>query len=541
MSRDMLPTDWLRRWAFVAVLGIVVLTSATALAQQNPTVPVQGFLTDSEDVPVDDTVSVVFTLYGDDGGGNLAEVWTTTRDVPVEAGLFSVMLGTDTPLDLALFADNQRILLGIAVDGDTEMPLVELGAAPYAGWAAYAGSAGDAETLNGRTAAELESDTLSNLTCSSGDVALYDEASSAWICGAALSADDVDQQIDQELTARGYAESSSLAAVATTGDFADLNGVPSGLADGDDDTLGGIACAPGQVVKQGAGGWSCGDDLTQMLMASTPLSIANGIISLTPGGIDSTYLADGSVTNAKVASNAAISPSKIAGVAATLTGTQNFDNDTFVVNASSNRVGVGTPNPTQALSVSGNVAVTGSVNASSASVVGDAQASSFSYPSPQTRTISITGASFEVPENEDDRMQRSASGGYTYSESNPDTIFIADLYAPLALPDGALITALRCVFYDSNSTYDLNSSRVYLRSRAVTSSFGSSIDSVVMSSTGSSTTPQVATATGINEVVDNSTNQYWLSASWSIPQDAVGNSSIRFYGCYVDYTVDGPG
>ncbi len=44
-----------------------------------------------------------------------------------------------------------------------------------------------------------------------------------------------------------------------------LTGVPADLADGDDDAVGGLSCADGQVAKIGAGGeWICADDLGQV-------------------------------------------------------------------------------------------------------------------------------------------------------------------------------------------------------------------------------------------------------------------------------------
>ena len=66
-----------------------------------------------------------------------------------------------------------------------------------------------------------------------------------------------------------YARSVDLAAIATTGAFADLSGVPDGLDDGDDDTLGDLPCAPNQVARMNAAGdaWECADeqDLTDIL------------------------------------------------------------------------------------------------------------------------------------------------------------------------------------------------------------------------------------------------------------------------------------
>jgi hypothetical protein len=56
----------------------------------------------------------------------------------------------------------------------------------------------------------------------------------------------------------------TLAASAFSGSFLDLTDVPTGLADGDDDTLAGMACADGEVAQwdAAAGTWTCAPDAT---------------------------------------------------------------------------------------------------------------------------------------------------------------------------------------------------------------------------------------------------------------------------------------
>jgi hypothetical protein len=506
-------TTYTRTFAVLVVFGVALLSSSIGLAQQNGTLPVQGFLTDTSDVPVEGSVPVAFTLYADESG-TMTELWSTTRTVAVDSGLFSVLLGAETDLDLSIFSDHSRVMLGIAVDGDSELPLIELGAAPYAGWAAFAANAGDATTVGGLDVDTLtaDQDTLGDLQCNTGDAAVFD--GSAWTCQGALSAADV-------------------SAVATSGEFGDLSNIPTGIADGDDDTLAGINCMAGQVIKQGMLGWACADDIdtTTTYSATAPIVITGTSIGLAASGIDTGFIADGAVTNAKLA--AGIDPAKVAGTAATLSGTQNFDANTLVIDASTNRVGVGTASPSEALSVAGSVTSTGSV-----------EAAAFAYPTPVARSLSIPGVAFEVPENEDDIMRRSSFGGYAYSDSSPDTIFISDMYAPVHLPDGARITELRCDFYDNDGTDDLSTSTARLRYRP-----HDSVSTFIIASLGMSTTGAVADIQSISdttilssaEIVDNGNNTYWIQASWSIPQPAVGSVNIRFYGCTIDYEIDGPG
>lgn len=106
--------------------------NAPATASSKTTVNYQGFLTDSAGNPVNDTLDVVLSLYALDTGG--APLWTESQTgVPVSDGLFSVLLGSVTPLPQTLFAQNDNLWLGIAIGADAEMtPRDKLASAPYA-------------------------------------------------------------------------------------------------------------------------------------------------------------------------------------------------------------------------------------------------------------------------------------------------------------------------------------------------------------------------------------------------------------------------
>jgi hypothetical protein len=69
----------------------------------------------------------------------------------------------------------------------------------------------------------------------------------------------------QRLTASPYA------LYALRAPWGGLGGVPAGLADGDNDTLGGLSCANGQVAEWNGAAWTCGDDITAV-NAGTGLS-----------------------------------------------------------------------------------------------------------------------------------------------------------------------------------------------------------------------------------------------------------------------------
>lgn len=99
----------------------------------------QGFLTDDLGSPINDTVDLSFGIYDVAVGGS--ELWTESlTDVEVVDGVFSVVLGSGTPLTSSLFDGGDRFL-ETRVDGVPLFPRRPFLTAPYAYRAAVADEA----------------------------------------------------------------------------------------------------------------------------------------------------------------------------------------------------------------------------------------------------------------------------------------------------------------------------------------------------------------------------------------------------------------
>lgn len=128
------------------------LCSTSALAAPNGKVPVQGFLTDGSDVPIDSALPTIFRLYGDGAATPGSELWSGTQTITYDQGEFSAHLGESAALDLALFEANPTVWMTMEINGSSVLGPFEVGAVPTSG---FAHSAGDAATLDGSTAADF--------------------------------------------------------------------------------------------------------------------------------------------------------------------------------------------------------------------------------------------------------------------------------------------------------------------------------------------------------------------------------------------------
>jgi|GEM_PF-2423177 len=221
-------------------LLFALLLCAGPAAAVPQTVPLSGTLTDDNGAVENGTVTLQLKVYDALTGGNV--VFEESQNVQVQNGNFTVYLGMSSTLDLTVFADNDELYLGITVDDDEEMsPRFPLATVPYA---AHAASADDALTLDGNAAEDF-------------------------------------------------------AAAAHTHAFADLTNIPSGLADGDDDTVysgaspivvnGTVigltdACTPGQVLKSTGSSWVCASDESAVFTASAPVIVNGSNIALAACG-----------------------------------------------------------------------------------------------------------------------------------------------------------------------------------------------------------------------------------------------------------------
>ena len=115
---------------FVPNVGTIVLVLALFWAREagafellsstsTTTISYQGRLADSGGTPVSSAgLGMTFKLYNAASGGSA--LWTETyAGVPVNNGLFHVLLGSITPIPASLFSSNDTLFLGIKVGADT--------------------------------------------------------------------------------------------------------------------------------------------------------------------------------------------------------------------------------------------------------------------------------------------------------------------------------------------------------------------------------------------------------------------------------------
>ena len=135
-----------------SIIAIALVFTSTIAARSNAaptlfpsatttTISYQGTLSNAGGQPVNTATPMTFKLYTVPSGGTA--LWTEARAganaVPIANGLFNVLLGSVTPINVSLL--NQDLWLGISVNGDAEMsPREKLGSVPFAIHARFADS-----------------------------------------------------------------------------------------------------------------------------------------------------------------------------------------------------------------------------------------------------------------------------------------------------------------------------------------------------------------------------------------------------------------
>jgi hypothetical protein len=100
----------------------------------------QGYLTDTLGVPVNDSLDMDFRIYTAQTGGN--NLWQETHtDVPIEQGIFHVLLGSNTAIPDSVFTSNTDRWLQYTVDGQSMSPRTRIASAGYAYMATYSDTA----------------------------------------------------------------------------------------------------------------------------------------------------------------------------------------------------------------------------------------------------------------------------------------------------------------------------------------------------------------------------------------------------------------
>jgi len=142
------------RISFLVVTAF--LTTLPAFAQVPHLINYQGKLTDAQDNPVTGSHAIVFSIYQTATGG--AAVWTENYpSVAVTAGLFNVLLGSVTPLNLPFDRD---YYLGVKIGNDAEMtPRKRIVSVATAFRAENAANAINATKLEGKAANDFAATT----------------------------------------------------------------------------------------------------------------------------------------------------------------------------------------------------------------------------------------------------------------------------------------------------------------------------------------------------------------------------------------------
>lgn len=216
---------------FVYSIGflLILLFPVVLVAALPLTINYQGYMTDPEGVALNGEYDISFMLYTTESGGSL--VWDETQIVHVSKGLFSVELGASDPLDPILGEFNNPLFLGIQIGTDPEM--VPRRALTLT---SYAIKAGDAYTLDGNTASDLEE---------SNEIVTHEGDTSAHHAKTTSFSELTDIASDGQIP--------STIARDTEITWGNLSGIPADIADGDDDSGGDITAVNAKTGLTGGG------------------------------------------------------------------------------------------------------------------------------------------------------------------------------------------------------------------------------------------------------------------------------------------------
>lgn len=176
----------------ILLLGTPSITSAAA----PPLLPVQGYLTDDADEPIDGVYKLNLSLFDAETAG--ASLFETTAPVKVTKGRFTVYLGDKHQLQLEKIHAANAVWLEVTIVqacgsdvscasptpvDKTLSPRLQLATTAFAASAAYCTTANNAQAIGGMSLAELQPK-ISDMMCSSNQSVVGIEGGTP-VCGAA--------------------------------------------------------------------------------------------------------------------------------------------------------------------------------------------------------------------------------------------------------------------------------------------------------------------------------------------------------------------
>ncbi len=520
-----------------SLLLLAFFIAFSALGQVPTTMNFQGNLTDGAgNMIADGDYAIDFDLFDADVAGN--SLWSESQPtVTVINGIFNVKLGSVNPLDPAIFS--QQLYLEITVSSEILTPRIELSSSAYSLSSNYADSArvagysdstrvagySDSTRVAGysdstRVAGYSDSTRVAGYSDSTrvaggvvGTVNLFPSNGNVYIGGnqdVGGAAPVIDLAIDDD----------------DTGLEVDLAGNLSFYTNGverirvDDFGNIGIGTAPigpsykFSLITEGSidneNNWSM---YLENLYAGA--SLAMGIYNYIDGsstGDKYGYYAD--LGNSGTGNSWGLTINHFGTTSGIKYGVSTYGED---INYFSGNVGIGTETPPEKLSVSGNIATTGSV-----------EATSYKYSQPRVAYHSINASAFSIAQNPaGSYWMNGASNGVFKYPSGPTAGTMVLLSAPVELPDSVLIKDFSVLVFDANATYTVFAT---LNRSSLVSPNISELAATGISGDGGPA--QLSSAADLDIRVDNENSSYVVLIS--LPTD----SSIYIYGVKIRYTMD---
>ena len=282
-------------------LSILLLSLGTADA-----VPLQltqqGRMIDSTGSAITGLHILTFRVYDDVSTGNM--LWEDYMTADFVNGYYAAVLGADVqnnPLDSSVLS-LYPLYLEIQLDNNSPLsPRTEISSAPYAQ------IAGIAESVEGGTVDASEISIGGNAVIDSTGLWVGQPLTVDWANVQNIPSDIADGDANTQLSetqVEGYINNGAIdlhplttmngsglltQADTLSPDWTNITNRPAGLDDGDDDALAGLGCAQGEIVGWDGVNWVCTSD-NNLSESEVEAYITNGIIDLavgsTVGGLD---------------------------------------------------------------------------------------------------------------------------------------------------------------------------------------------------------------------------------------------------------------